>query len=94
MRQVNEILFRAVCLCTAAVMLVLSLLCSIRLTAVNDSAARLKAENEALEEEIAVLTAKNESKMGLEELERYARENLGLQQCAPGQIMIIDKTVK
>ena len=41
MRQVHETLFRAVCLCAAAMMLVLSLLCSIRLAAVNDRGCEL-----------------------------------------------------
>ena len=90
MKQVNEILFRAVCLGAAALMLVMSLLCSIRVTAVNDRAARLERENAALEAEIAVLTARAESRMSLEELERYAVEKLGLQRCGPDQIILIE----
>ncbi len=83
-------LFRAVCLAAAAGMLVLSLLCSIRLAAVNDRAARLERENAALEEEIAVLNARIESSLSLEELERIAYEELGLQKCAPGQVIHIE----
>ena len=90
MKQVNEILFRAVCLCAAALMLVMSLLCSIRVTAVNDRATRLERENAALETEIAVLTARAESRLSLEELERYAAEKLGMQRCGPGQIILIE----
>ncbi|MBQ5405889.1 MAG: hypothetical protein IIU18_04585 [Oscillospiraceae bacterium] len=93
MRQVHETLFRAVCLCAAAMMLVLSLLCSIRLAAVNDRAAKLEKENEALEREIAVMTARAESRLSLEALERYAVEELGLQRCTPGQIVVIDTPV-
>ena len=90
MKQVNEILFRAVCLCAAALLLVISLLCSIRVTAVNDRAARLERENAALEEEIAVLAARAESRLSLEELERYAVEKLGMQRLSPGQVILIE----
>ncbi len=93
MRQVNEILFRAVCLLAAALMLVMSLLCSIRLAAVNDRAAKLARENEALRAENAVLTARTESRWSLEVLEQYAVEELGLQRCSPGQIIKIDTPV-
>ena len=90
MKQVNEILFRAVCLCAAALLLVISLLCSIRVTAVNDRAARLERENAALEEEIAVLAARAESRLSLEELEHYAVEKLGMQRLSPGQVILIE----
>ena len=90
MKQINEILFRAVCLCAAALMLVMSLLCSIRVTAVNDRAARLERQNAALEAEIAALTARAESRLSLEELERYAVEKLGMQRCGPDQIILIE----
>ena len=94
MKHVNELLFRAVCMCTAAVMLVLSLLCSIRLAAVNDREARLLREIERLETENAVLTARAEQRLSLEELERYAGEILGLQHCTPGQIVIVEDRVE
>lgn len=90
MKQINEILFRAVCLCAAALLLVISLLCSIRVTAVNDRAARLERENAALEAEIAVLAARAESRLSLEELERYAVEKLGMQRLSPGQAILIE----
>ena len=90
MKQVNEILFRAVCLCAAALLLVISLLCSIRVTAVNDRAARLERENAALEAEIAVLAARAESSLSLEELERYAVEKHGMQRLSPGQVILIE----
>ena len=74
----------------AAAMLVMSLLCSIRLAAVNDRAARLERENAALTREIDVLTARTESSLSLEELERRAVDELGLQRCTPGQIQVIE----
>ena len=90
LKHVNELLFRAVCLLSAAVMLLLSLLCSIRLAAVNDRSTRLLRENEELASEIAVLTARVEERLSLEELERYAGETLGLQRCKPGQIVVVE----
>ena len=78
----------------AAVMLVLSLLCSIRLAAVNDRAAKLMKEIEALETENTVLTARAEERLSLEELERYAGEVLGLQRCTPGQIVVVEDSVE
>ena len=94
MRQVNELLFRAVCLCAAVLLLMMSLLCSIRVAAVNDTAARLERENAALTDEIALLTARTESRLSLDELERYAAEKLGMQRCTPGQIVMIDTPVE
>lgn len=87
-------LFRAVCMSAAALMLVLSLLCSIRVAAANDRAARLEKENDALSKEIELLNARVESSLSLEELERRAVEELGLQRCTPGQIIVIDTPVE
>ena len=94
MRQINEILFRAVCLCAAVLMLLMSLLCSIRVAAVNERAAKLERENAALTEEIAMLTARSESRLSLEELERCAREKLGMQRLTPGQIIMMEFPVE
>lgn len=94
MKQVNELLFRAVCMAAAALMLVLSLLCSISVAAANDRAARLEKENTAIAREIELLNARVESSLSLEELERRAVEELGLQRCTPGQIIVIEEPVK
>ncbi len=94
MKQVNECLFRAVCLCTAALMLVLSLLCSIRLTAVNDREARLTREIAELERENESLRVRCEIRLSLEEIERRAVQELGMQRCSPGQIIIIEEPVE
>ena len=90
MKQVCEVIFRAVCLGFSACMLVLSLLTSIRAAAVRDSAARLRREIEALETENAVLRARYESSISLEEIERYATEILGMQRCTAGQVVYIE----
>ena len=39
------------------------------------------------------MTARAESRLSLEALERYAVEELGLQRCTPGQIVVIDTPV-
>ena len=86
-------MFRAVCLCTAALMLVLSLLCSIRLTAVNDREARLTREIAELERENESLRVRCESRLSLEEIERYAVEKLGMQRLSGEQIIRIKTPV-
>ncbi len=89
MKYIYESLFRAVGFCFSAALLVLSLLCSIKLAAVNDTAARLEKEVNALQEENARLRAACETSLSLEEIERYAREELGMQRCMPGQILYL-----
>ena len=64
-----ENLFRAICLCFSALLLVLSLLWDIRLAAVNDLAAARKREAERLQAENARLLARCESSLSLEEID-------------------------
>ncbi len=73
-------------------MLVLCMLSSANLAAVNDNAARLQSEVNALEEENRVLFVKYENSIDLEGLEKYAVEQLGMQRCSPGQIVYIEYT--
>lgn len=73
-------------------MLVLCMLSSANLAAVNDNAARLQSEVNALEEENRVLFVKYENSIDLESLEKYAVEQLGMQRCSPGQIVYIEYT--
>lgn len=73
-------------------MLVLCMLSSANLAAVNDNAARLQSEVNALEEENRVLFVKYENSIDLESLEKYAVEQLGMQRCTPGQIVYIEYT--
>ena len=91
-KRTSEILFDAVAAFFSAVMLVLSLLCAVKLAAVNDRAAELKKENERLKTENQILLAQWENSMSLEELERYAIEKLGMQRPTPGQIRVIEFT--
>lgn len=90
MKQLRETLFKAVGFCFSAVMLVLSLLSSISLADVNDTAARLEREVERLQTENEILRAKYENSVSLEEIESYASQVLGMQRCSPGQIFYIE----
>ena len=90
----SENLFRAVCLCFSALLLVLSLLCGIRLAAVNDLAAGRKRETERLLAENARLRARCESSLSLEEIERYAVEELGMQRLSGEQMIRVEEPVK
>ena len=72
--------------------LVMCMLSSANLAAVNDEAAMLQSEVDALEEENRMLFVKFENSIDLESLEKYAVEQLGMQRCSPGQIMYIEYT--
>ena len=90
MKTISEILFRAVCFCFSAVILILSLLTSIKLAAVNDTAAELDAAVGRLKTENEILRAEYENSLSLEEIERYASEKLGMQRQTPRQIIYIE----
>lgn len=90
MKKTSEILFRAVGLLFSAVLIILSLLCSIRLAAVNDTAAGLERQAEQLKTQNEILRAEYENSLSLEEIERYATDVLGMQRCSPGQIFYLE----
>lgn len=89
-KRVSELLFRAVGFLFSAVLLVLSLLTSIKLAAVNDTAAKLETQVSQLKSENQVLRAQYENSISLEEIETYATQVLGMQRCSPGQIIYIE----
>ena len=86
----NGILFRAICIGFSLVLLVSALLGSIRLAALNEELTGLEKSLKTLKEENRVLQARVESSLSLEELERRATEELGMQRLSPGQIIYID----
>jgi cell division protein FtsL len=88
-----ENLFRAICLCFSVLLLVLSLLWDIRLAALNDLAAGKKRETERLKAENARLLARCESSLSLEEIERYAVEELGMQRLSGEQMIWVGEPV-
>ena len=89
-KRTAAVLFCAVCLVFSTCLLVLGLLCGIRTTEVNDRAAGLEREIAALKTENEILRAACENSISLEELERIATEELGMQRCTPEQIYIIE----
>ena len=89
MKELNETLFKAICLCFSACMLVLSLLTTIDAAAQREQQTRLRREIETLSAENESLRSRVEAELSLEEIERYAREELGMQPCGPGQIVYL-----
>ena len=89
MSRMNGIYFRVICIGFSLVLLVSALLGSIRLAAVNEELNALEKSLQSLKEENRVLQARVESSLSLEELERRAVEELGMQRLSPGQILYI-----
>lgn len=89
-----ENFFRAICLLFSALLLVLSLLCDARLAALNDLAAEREREAARLRAENARLLARCESSLSLEEIERYAVEELGMQRLSGEQMIVVGKPVE
>lgn len=90
MKKVSSAVFVGILFGFSAVMLVFSLFASIKLTALNDSAARLDKETAAIEEENRALSAQYGQCASIEEIEKYAVEVLGMQRCTAEQIEYID----
>ena len=68
----------------------MSLLYGVRITARNQEAAAAKAAVETLREENEILRVRCASRWSLPEIERYAREELGMQQLSAEQIVKTD----
>lgn len=90
MGRMNGILFRAICIGFSLLLLVSALLGAIRLAALSEELNTLEKTLKTLKEENRVLHARVESSLSLEELERRAIEELGMQRLSPGQIIYID----
>ena len=90
MGKIKETVFAAVCLGFSACMLVLCMLLSAQCAAESDRIQRINTAIEKLEQENRILRVRFESCMDLENLEKYAREKLGMQRCSPGQIYYIE----
>lgn len=90
MRGLSAALFKGICLGFSALLLVMSLLGYVRLTALGQEAAELEQRIACLREENSRLALELECSVSLPELERYALEELGMQTPSPGQIFHID----
>lgn len=89
-RGLSCILFRIICIGFSLLLLVGALLGSIKLAELNEELTVLEQELGELKNDNRILQAKYESSLSLEELERYAKEELGMQTLKPSQIFYID----
>ena len=90
MKESNEVLFILVCAVFTAVMLVLSMYKSAELAATNEDIGRLRSCLESAERENRQLTVSAEIRLNLNEIEKYAKEELGMSSPGAGQIEYID----
>ena len=90
MHHPREILFQILCVAASLLLLVMSLLYAVRITALNQQAAAAKASVEALREENEILRVRAAVSCSLEEIERRAREELGMQSLSAEQIVRTD----
>lgn len=88
-KRLSLVLFRAIIVLFSCVLLIFTMLSTVKLAAMNDSAAKTEKAIRELSVENDVLLAEYESSMGLDEIEQYATEVLGMQRCAPGQIIYL-----
>ena len=80
----------AVLLLVSAVIVVLSLLASAKLAEVEDRSEKLTKETALLEQRNRLLQSQCENLVSIEELERYAIEQLGMQRLSPGQVFYLE----
>jgi hypothetical protein len=88
MKQREEALFLLIIIAFSAMLVLLSLLSCVRLTALNDRAAALSRELETARAENAALSVAYEQSVSLPELARRAAA-LGMQPCTPSQIVTL-----
>ena len=77
-------------LLVSAVIVVLSLLASAKLAEVEDRSEKLTKETALLEQRNRLLQAQSENLLSIEELERYAIEQLGMQRLSPSQVFYLE----
>ncbi len=78
-------------LAVSALLLAMSLLYGVRLTQLNGQAVETKAAVEELRRDNARLLARCACSVNLEEIERYAREELGMQPISAEQIRTVNR---
>ena len=90
MKQLRESFFKLICFSFCAAVLVLFLLTTIDISVERDRRGRLAREGQMLADENERLKARVEETFSLEAIERYAREELGMQPGSAGQIVYLD----
>ena len=94
MKDLKEPAFLAICLCFSALLLIGSLLYGVRLAEVNDRAAACMESAERLRDENRRLRVQCACSLSLEEIERYAEEELGMQHLSGEQIVVVEEPVR
>ena len=89
-KSFGGLVFRSILIFFSCVLLVFSMLSTVRLAEMNDRLMETEKGIEELSVKNDVLLAQYESSMGLDEIEKYATERLGMQKSAPGQIIYLD----
>ena len=88
--QRASLLFRVICLGFSAVLLVLTLLAQVRLVRLQGSIAALEDAIAEAEDTGTVLRIRMIARLNLDELERIAVQELGMQHPEPGQIIVLE----
>lgn len=94
MKKIYPVFFAAIVFSFSAMMLIFSLLCSIKIAAVNDSLRRTQEELAQLSAENESLRAGYESAATIEQIESYALDILGMQRCTASQIEYVSLNTK
>ena len=89
LKKLSGSVFCCIVYAFSSFLLILSLLVSIRMTALWDEYNSAQALSEALKEENAMLLAQYESAVSLESIEEYAVTQLGMCECTNEQIEYI-----
>ena len=90
MSSSRETLFQILCVGASLILLMMSLLYGVRVTALNQQAAAAKTAVESLREENEILRVREAHVWSLEEIERRAREELGMENLSAEQIVRTD----
>lgn len=90
MGKVSDFVFDIVLFSFSALVLVLMLFGCVRLSQSEDRTEKLQISISEQRSENRMLQARCESSMSLAELEEYALNKLGMQQCRPWQIVYIE----
>ncbi len=90
MRKISDFVFETVLFSFSAIVLVLMLLGCVRLSQSEDRTEKLRLSIAEQRSENRMLQAECEACMSLAELEEYALNELGMQQCRPWQIVYLE----
>jgi len=93
-KKINAALFRGVCLGFSLILLILTLLLSVKLTVIQDLNSDMEKNLSEQLKHNCVLRSRYENGLSLEVIERYAVEQLGMQSLRPGQIIYLKSDIE